>query len=133
MREAIRLDAIEAPRATPAETVCPTALYPSPSLRISRKHALRARRVLELALRSKPVLSIETVCIAAIDVDRVGPASDVFRRYDHEPRRMCVINHGNNLSAHGRQARGVSLACGVRDETPGHQRTPNAAREMFQK
>lgn len=48
-------------------------------------------------LRPEPVLSIEAGCAAASDVDLVGPVRDVFRRDDHERRRMCVISHSNNL------------------------------------
>jgi len=83
---------------------------PSASLGISRKDSLCAWRILELTLRSKPVLSIETVCVAAIDVDLVGPVSDVFGGYDHERRRMCVINHSDNLCQHTVAGQRVSRA-----------------------
>jgi hypothetical protein len=49
-------------------------------------------RILEFTLRSEPVLSIKTVCVASIDVELVGPVSDVLGRYDYERRIMCVIN-----------------------------------------
>jgi len=74
---------------------------------ISRKDSLGARRILELTLRLYPVLSVEAVCVTAIDVDLVGPVSDVFGRYDNERGGMSVINHSDDLSGHRRQARGV--------------------------
>ena len=86
---------------------------PSSSLRISRKHALGARRILEFMLRSYPVLSIKAVCVASIDVELVGPVSDVLGRYDYERRIVCVINHSNNLSALDRQVHGCAPGCGV--------------------
>ena len=64
-------------------------------------------------LRAQPVLTIEAVCVPAIHVDLVGPVSDVFGRYDHEPRGMCVINHSNNLQHRVVSPQGVPRARGV--------------------
>src|SRR5688572_19881019 len=94
------------------ETACSTR-YTSSSLRISRKHPLGARRILEFMLRSYPVLSIKAVCVASIDVELVGPVGDVLGRYDDERRIVCVINHSNNLSARDRQVHGCAPGCGV--------------------
>ena len=55
-------------------------------------------------LRSKPVLTIEAIRVAAIDVDLVGSLSDVAGRHDDERWRNCVIDHNKHLLVHSRQA-----------------------------
>ncbi len=60
-------------------------------------------------LRSKPILTIQAVRVAAIYVDLVGALSDVLRRHDHELWRKRAIDHNNHLLRHSRQ----TIACRI--------------------